>query len=129
MFLHGARLTASGPAFHSRRDGANYSDAGAPGKAGTEVTGARWVNVVLGNLKRALDGTYHAFGFFTYPERYLAEAAWRFNHRFDLKTMLPRLLATAVTCSPWTEAALRNVPVYSRCLRWALIRSGDYHTH
>jgi ribosomal protein L37AE/L43A len=86
-----------------------------PGKAGTDVDGARWVNVVLGNLKRALDGTYHAFGFFKYAERYLAEAAWRFNHRFNLKTLLPCLLATAATCPPWTEAALRNVPVYSRC--------------
>ncbi len=85
-----------------------------PGKAGTEVDGARWVNVVLGNLKRALDGTYHAFGFFKYAERYLAEVAWRFNRRIDLKTLVPRLLATAATCRPWTETALRRVPVYSR---------------
>lgn len=91
-----------------------------PGKAGD---GARWVNVVLGNLKRALDGTYHAFGFFKYAERYLAEAARRFNRRFDLKTLVPRLLATAAACRPWTEAALRRVPVYSRCRRLALIRS------
>ena len=30
------------------------------GRAATEVAGARWVNVVLGNLKRAISGTYHA---------------------------------------------------------------------
>ena len=29
------------------------------GRAATEVAGARWVNVVLGNLKRAISGTYH----------------------------------------------------------------------
>ena len=66
---------------------------------------------MLGNLKRALDGTCHAFGFFKYAERYLAEAARRFNHRFDLKTLLPRLLATAATCRPWTQAAPSSAPV------------------
>ena len=86
-----------------------------PGKAGTEVTGARWVNVVLGNLKRSLDGTCHAFGFFKYAERYLAEAAWRFNRRFDLKALVPRLLVTAAACPPWPESALRGVPSYKGC--------------
>lgn len=32
----------------------------AGGRAATEVAGARWVNVVLSNVKRALDGAYHA---------------------------------------------------------------------
>jgi hypothetical protein len=36
------------------------------------------INIVLSNVKRALDGTYHAFKFFKYAHRYLAEAAWRF---------------------------------------------------
>jgi ribosomal protein L37AE/L43A len=30
------------------------------GRAATEVRGARWVNVVLGNVKRAISGRYHA---------------------------------------------------------------------
>src|SRR3546814_2946384 len=58
------------------------------GKAGTEADGARWVNVVMGNLKRSLDGTLHAFRYFKYAERYLGEAAWRFNRRFDLKSLV-----------------------------------------
>ena len=74
--------------------------------------GARWVNVVQRNLKRSLDGTGHAFGFFKYAQRYLADAAWRFNRRFNLKAMVARLLVTAAACPPWTESALRNVPVY-----------------
>ena len=82
-----------------------------PGKAGTEVDGARWVNVVLGNLKRSLDGTRHAFGFFKYAER----AAWRFNRPFNLKALVPRPLVTAAACSPWPESPLRNVPVYRPC--------------
>ncbi|WP_180987606.1 transposase, partial [Xanthomonas oryzae] len=43
-----------------------------------------WVNVVLSNLKRSLDGAYHAFKFAKYAQRYLAETMWRFNRRFDL---------------------------------------------
>ena len=86
-----------------------------PGKPGTEVVGARWVNVVLGNLKRSLDGTCHAFAFFKYAERYLAEAAWRFNRRFNLKALVARLLVTAAACPPWPESALRSVPVYKGC--------------
>ncbi len=85
------------------------------GKAGTEVPGARWVNVVMGNLKRSLDGTLHAFAFFKYPHRYLGEFTWRFNRRFRLKAMVPRLLVSAARCQPWTERALRAVPVYPAC--------------
>lgn len=82
------------------------------GRATTEVEGARWVNIVIGNVKRALDGTYHAFGFFKYAERYLGEAMYRFNRRFDLAAMVPRLLVAAARCKPWPERQLRNLPVY-----------------
>lgn len=82
------------------------------GRAATETRSMRWVNIVLGNDKRALDGTYHAFAFKRYAHRYLAEAAWRFNRRFDLKALLPRLLVAAVRCKPWTEKRLRNVSAF-----------------
>lgn len=65
------------------------------GKAGTEIQAFRWLNVVLGNLKTALSGTYHAFKFAKYGFRYLAEVQYRFNRRLDLAAMLPRM-ATAV---------------------------------
>ena len=78
-----------------------------------ETKGARWVNVVLSNLKRALDGTYHVFCFFKYAHRYLGEAAWRFNRRFRLEAMVPRLLVAAARCQPWSENTLRNVPVFA----------------
>jgi hypothetical protein len=48
---------------------------GAGPRQACEAEGVRWVNVVLGNLKRALDGTYHVFCFFKYAHRYLGEAA------------------------------------------------------
>lgn len=56
------------------------------------------VNTVLGNLKTAITGTYHAFDFAKYAPRYLAEVAYRFNRRFDLQSILRRLItATAQT--------------------------------
>lgn len=79
------------------------------GRAATEAANARWVNIVLSNVKRALDGTYHAFKFPVYAHRYLAEAAWRFNRRFDLKILVPRLLVAAARCKPWPEWRLRAV--------------------
>ena len=65
---------------------------------------------MLSNVKRSLDGTYHAFRFAAYAYRYLAEAAWRFNRRFDLKILVPRLLVAAARCKAWPERRLRAMP-------------------
>jgi len=59
-----------------------------------------WVNTLLSNLKTALAGTFHSFAFKKYGHRYLAEFAYRFNRRSNLKRMLPRLLHAAVASSP-----------------------------
>ncbi len=83
------------------------------GRAATEAEGARWANIVLGNVKRALDGTYHAFRFSKYAERYLGEAAWRFNRRFRLEALVPRALVAAARCPPWPERKPRDVPVFA----------------
>lgn len=83
------------------------------GRIRCEEDNARWVNVVLSNLKRSLDGTYHAFKFAKYAHRYLAETMWRFNRRFDLTRLVPSLLSAAATSKPWPERALRGVPVFS----------------
>lgn len=79
------------------------------GRAATEARGARWVNVVLGNVKRAISGCYHAIKQAKYARRYLAEAAYRFNRRTRLASMLPRLARAMVLCKPWPEPALRAV--------------------
>lgn len=76
-------------------------------RAGTEVRGARWVNVVLGNVKRAISGTYHAVRQAKYARRYLAEAAYRFNRRFRLADLLPRLAVAMMRCKPCAEPSLR----------------------
>lgn len=85
----------------------------ASGRAATEQEHSRWVNTVLSNVKRSLDGTYHAFAFCKYAHRYLAEAAWRFNRRFQLQALVPRLLVAAARGQVWSESKLRNVPVYA----------------
>jgi transposase-like protein len=77
------------------------------GRAATQVRGARWVNVLLGNVKRAISGTYHAICQAKYARRYLAEAAYRFNRRFRLRDMLPRLATALMRCKPCPERALR----------------------
>ncbi|WP_298160031.1 transposase, partial [Ferrovum sp.] len=68
--------------------------------AGTEIEPFRWLNVVLGNLKTALSGTYHAFNFRKYAGRYLAESQYRFNRRFDLAAMVPRLAVALMSATP-----------------------------
>lgn len=42
-----------------------------------------WVNTLLGNLKMAMKGTFHAVRP-QHAHRYLTAFEWRFNHRFDL---------------------------------------------
>jgi transposase-like protein len=65
------------------------------------------VNTVLGNLKTALTGTYHAFGFEKYGHRYLAQAQYLFNRRFDLRTILSRLAKAAVCVRPQPLRSIR----------------------
>lgn len=65
-----------------------------------------WVNTMLGNVKNALYGTYHAINAKHLP-RYLAEFSYRFNRRFRLEAMLPRLGYIAVRTPPIPIALLR----------------------
>ena len=47
------------------------------------------------HIKSALRGTYHAIRP-KYAQRYLAEFEYRFNRRFDLPDIIPRLLYVAL---------------------------------
>jgi hypothetical protein len=60
----------------------------------------QWINTVLGNLKTSLSGSYHAFNFRKYSARYLAAFTYRFNRRFNLRTLHGRLLVAATNCGP-----------------------------
>ena len=58
------------------------------------------VNTVLGNLKTAFAGTYHSFRFAKYAHRYLAQVQYLFNRRFNLRTILMRLIRAACCTKP-----------------------------
>ena len=53
------------------------------------------MNTILGNIKNALRGTYHAVRP-KYAQRYLSEFEYRFNRRFDLPDIIPRLVYVAL---------------------------------
>lgn len=66
-----------------------------------------WVNTVLGNLKTSFGGAYHSFNFAKYGLRYLATFAYRFNRRFNLRTLPQRLLVAAASVGPRPQRWLR----------------------
>ncbi len=68
-----------------------------PGRALTPAF--KWVNTTLGNIKSAITGTYRAIRDKHVP-RYLAEFEYRFNRRYDLAAMMPRLGYVAVRTPP-----------------------------
>jgi len=59
----------------------------------------KWVNTVLGNVKSAITGTLRAIRA-AHAARYLAEFEYRFNRRFRLEEMIPRLAWVAVRTGP-----------------------------
>ena len=67
----------------------------------------KWVNTVLGNLKTSLAGTFHSLKYGKYAEHYLAAFAYRFNRRFDLRTLIARLIVDVARCGPVTETVVR----------------------
>jgi hypothetical protein len=77
------------------------------GSSSAKLAQFRAINTLLGNLKTAFSGTYHAFDFQKYAHRYLAEVQYRFNRRFDLREILNRLLRAAVLTRPNPERSLR----------------------
>jgi hypothetical protein len=66
-----------------------------------------WVNTFIANLKTPIRGTYHHFDFKKYAARYLAEAQYRVNRRFELRSLVDRLLWTCARTDPCSESWLR----------------------
>jgi transposase-like protein len=71
----------------------------------------KWVNTVLGNVKNALLGTFHAIRKKHVP-RYLAEFEYRFNRRFNLPSMIERLTYVALRTPPMPYRLLKRAEVY-----------------
>ena len=82
------------------------------GRSGAQTPQLHWVNTLLGNLKTSLAGTYHAFKYSKYASRYLAEFAYRFNRRYDMPAMLPKLVLAAVNAKP---LGMRKVRANEAC--------------
>jgi len=76
------------------------------GRASVEEPEFYWVNTVLGNLKSALRSTYHSINP-KYAQRYLAEFQYRFNRRFTLAELIPRLVYIGLRTPPMPERLLR----------------------
>ena len=65
-----------------------------------------WVNTALGNIKAAIGGTYRVVGEKHVP-RCLAEFEYRFNQRYDLANMIPRLAVIATETAPMLYRLLK----------------------
>jgi transposase-like protein len=110
--------SALSPTAHLVTDGcASFNAAGATVAAhgaiivgkhkSSELDPFRWVNTFISNAKTAITGTYHQFDFSKYRHRYLAEAQYRVNRRFDLASLVGRLAHTCVRTAPCPEHWLR----------------------
>ncbi len=76
------------------------------GRLSMKEPALHWVNTMLGNLKRSIHGTYHSVSAKHLP-RYLAEFSYRFNRRFDLAAMIPRLAYVALRTPPMPYQLLK----------------------
>ncbi|MEO8010289.1 MAG: transposase [Dokdonella sp.] len=72
------------------------------------------VNIMPNNVKRASSGRYHAIKQAKHARRYLAEAAYRFNRRFRLAELMPRLLVALSVCAPCVEPISRSATHFLR---------------
>lgn len=78
------------------------------GRQAAQHPALRWVNVMLGNVKMALNATYHGIKHGKYGARYLAEFAYRFNRRHDLAALPQRLLRAAIATPPQPLRIIRQ---------------------
>jgi hypothetical protein len=76
------------------------------GRQAVEHPAFKWVNTILGNVKNSLKGTYHAVSKKHIP-RYLAEFQYRFDRRYDLVSMIPRLAYCAAQTPPMPMRLLK----------------------
>jgi ribosomal protein L37AE/L43A len=81
------------------------------GKGSMKLPQLKAINTLLGNLKTAISGTYHAFDFIKYAHRYLAEFQYRFNRRFNMRSIFSRLLVALVRAPVASERFLRLAEV------------------
>ncbi len=72
----------------------------------------KWVNTVISNVKRSLNGTFHAISKKHFP-RYISEFCYRFNRRYDLDQMIDRLCYVAVRTPPLPQGLLKEAEFHT----------------
>lgn len=75
------------------------------GPASVSLEAFTWINTMIGNVKNSMHGSYHAISDRHLP-RYLAEFCYRFNRRYKLEDMIPRLGYIAVRTPPMPQRLL-----------------------
>ena len=81
------------------------------GAPAARTPGFKWVNTALGNIKAAIVGTYRAIDQ-KHVSRCLGAFEYRFNRRYDLGAMMPRLLWAGVRTTPMPYRLLKLADVY-----------------
>lgn len=76
------------------------------GPESVKIPEFKWVNTIIGNIKTALHGVFHAMSE-KHFSRYLAEFCYRFNRRFDLAQMITRFGYVAVRTPPRPQRLLK----------------------
>ena len=69
------------------------------------------VSTAQSNLKTAISGAYHSIKFAKYAHRYLAEFQYRFNRRFNMRTIFERLARVASGSPPMNRSVIRAAEV------------------
>ena len=77
-------------------------------RTSSDLECVQWVSTLLGNIESSIQGIYRGFKFDKYAARYLGELQYRFNRRFDLPTMIPRLLRACALTTARPEKRLRT---------------------
>lgn len=71
----------------------------------------KWVNTMISNVKNSIRGTCHAVSHKHLP-RYVSEFCYRFNQRFDLRKILPKLACSALRTPPMPGRLLKLADLY-----------------
>jgi transposase-like protein len=69
------------------------------------------VSTAQSNLKTAISGAYHSIKFAKYAHRYLAEFQYRFNRRFNMRSIFGRLARVACGSHAMTRTFIRAAEV------------------
>ena len=81
------------------------------GKASVRVKEFVWLNTVIGNAETANRSTHHSMKG-KYAQRYQSEFEHRFNRRYDLPSMVPRLAWAANPRAARPILGLRRIVIW-----------------